>query len=611
MPRRAALGLVALAGLAGAALGGVVASYRPAPAPDPPPRRALSIRIPSDRELLDVAVSPDAGRIAYTAVTEGRSRLYVRRLDRFGATAVPGTDGASQPFFAPDGRSIGFFADGWLRTVSLDGDPGDERAADAETRAGGRDGTTAVCRLTGEPAGGAWDARGRIVFGGPGRSGLRQVPAAGGEPAALTVVDGENGETAHGWPHVVDERWILFTVGRRGRDPRLRILDRATGETRPLPLADGGGWFVEPSTVVFVRRGEVFAARLDLEAGPARRGPPAPRPVLRGAAGSAAGHRGLGRSRFAAARDGTLVFAPPAAGGGNRLVWVDRAGRSEPLDGVAARHQTPRLSADGRRAAFSTVTAILRRDLWLLDLATGNRRRMTAEAGDNHSPAWSPDGAALTFASSRTGLQRLFRLRVRTGDVSGLPVGGDQRTPGSWSPDGRRLAFHELRPDRLRDLWTWRDGAGEAAQPWLATGANERAPAFSPDGRWLAYVSDADPRDGDQVYVRPADETAAGRAVRVTPAGGAEPVWDRSGGALFYRRGRSLYRVEIDAGGAPAADPRRLFDGAFVRDPPGNLPAYDAAPDGGRFLMLAPAGRVDVVHVLTGWRPAVFPSRTD
>lgn len=610
MPRRAVLGLVALAGLAGAALGGFAASRRPAPPPEPTPRRGLSIRIPADRELLDVAVSPDAGRIAYTAVTEGRSRLYVRRLDRFDTTAVPGTDGARQPFFSPDGRSVGFFADGWLRTVSLDGDPGDGRAAEAKTRAGGRAGTTAVRRLTGEPAGGAWDARGRIVFGGPGRSGLLQVPAEGGEPAALTVVDAENGETAHGWPHVVDERWILFTVGRRGRDPRLRILDRATGETRPLPLADGGGWFVEPSIVVFARRGEVFAARLDLEAGPEPRGPPAPRPVLRGAAGSAAGYRGLGRSRFAAARDGTLVFAPPAAGG-NRLVWVDRAGRSEPLDGVAARHQTPRLSSDGRRAAFSTVTAILRRDLWLLDLATGSRRRMTAGAGDNHSPLWSPDGATLTFASSRTGLQRMFRLRVRTGAVSGLPVGGDQRTPGSWSPDGRRLAFHELRPDRLRDLWTWRDGAGEAAKPWLATGANERAPAFSPDGRWIAYVSDADPRDGDQVYVRPADETAAGRAVRVTPAGGAEPVWDRSGGALFYRRGRSLHRVEIDAGGAPAADPRRLFDGAFVHDPPGNLPAYDAAPDGERFLMLEPADRADVVHLLTGWRAAVFPSRTD
>ena len=610
MSRRAALGLVALAGLLGAAAGGFVASRRPAPPADPAPRQALSIAIPPDRALLDIAVSPDAGRIAYTAITDGRSRLYVRRLDRFETEAVPDTEGATQPFFAPDGSAIGFFADGWLRTVSLDG--GHEALDGArQARDDSRETATFVCRVTGEPAGGTWDAAGLIVFGGPGRSGLLQAPAAGGEPVALTAVDAENGETAHGWPHVIDERRILFTVGREGRDPRLSVLDRETGETRPLLLADGGGAFVEPSTFVFARRGEIFAAGIDFNPGEERRGARSPRPVLQGAASSAAGYRGLGRSRFAAARDGTLVFVPPpATGGNNRLVRVDRAGRSEPLDDVVARHQTPRISPDGRRVAVAAVTAILRRDLWLLDLTTGIRRQLTADAGDNHSPLWSPDGATLTFASSRTGLQRLFRLRVGDLDVSGPLVGGDQRTPGSWSPDGRRLAFHELRSDRLRDIWTWRDGAGDEATPWLATEANERAPAFSPDGRWIAYVSDGDTREGDQVYVRAADETADGPANRITPAGGTEPVWEKSGGALFYRQGRSLYRVAIDAGGRPRAEPEHLFDGVLLGDPLGNLPAYDVAPDGERFLMLELASRADVIHLLTGWRTAVFPPET-
>ena len=555
------------------------------------------------------AVSPDAGRIAYTAIENGRSRLYVRRLDRFETEVVPGTEGAGQPFFAPDGAAVGFFADGWLRTVSLDtedGDDGDD--GDEAARRGDRGGITAVGRVTGEPAGGAWDARGRIVFGGPGAAGLLEVPAAGGEPAALTVVDAENDETAHGWPQVIDDRWILFTTGRRGRDSRLGLLDRETGETRPLHLADGGGWFVEPSTVVFVRRGEIFAAGLDLDIGEERRGTPSPRPVLRGASGSAVGHRGLGWSRFAAARGGALAFVPPPANGGNnRLVWVDRTGRSEPVDDVAARHQTPRISPDGRQVAISAVTAILRRDLWLLDLATGNRRQVTAEAGDNHSPLWSPDGATLTFASSRTGLQRLFQLRMRNGEVSGPLVAGDQRTPGAWSPDGRRLAFHELGPDRLRDIWTWRAGRGGEATPWLATTANERAPAISPDGRWIAYVSDAETHEGDQVYLRSADTTADGAAIRITPAGGTEPVWERAGGALFFRRGRSMYRAGIDAGGAPPTEPEHLFDGGHLGDPLGNLPAYDVSPDGERFLMLEPAGRAPIVHLLTGWRTTVFP----
>ena len=605
MSRRAALALVVLAGLTGAFLGGFVVSRRPAPPPEPPGRQALSIPIPAGRELLDVVVSPDARHIAYTAVADGRSRLYLRRLERFETEVVPDTEGARQPFFAPDGSALGFFADGWLRTVALEADDGDEGAG--EPGEGTPDSATAVCRVNGEPAGGAWDPDGTIVFGGPGTSGLQRVPATGGEPVALTVVDTGN-ESAHGWPHIVDERWILFTAGRRGRDPRLTLLDRETGETLPLLLADGGGWAVEPATVVFVRRGEVFAASLPLDAGVDTRGTPSPRPVLRGAAGSAVGYRGLGRSQFSAARDGTLVFVPPpSTGGDNRLVWVDGTGRAEPLDGVAARHQTPRISPDGRQVAVSAVTTFLRRDLWLLDLAAGNRRQITTEAGDNHSPLWSHDGGTLTFASSRTGLQRLFRLRVRTLEVSGPLLGGDQRTPGSWSPDGRRLAFHELRPDRLRDIWMWSAGTGDEPSPWLATDANERAPAFSPDGRWMAYVSDAGTRDGDQVYVRPAHETSDGPAIRITPAGGREPVWAKAGGALFYRRGQGLFRAILDDGGTPPGAPEHLFDGAYLGDPLGNLPAYDTAPDGERFLMLEPAGRTPRVHLLTGWQSTVFP----
>ena len=608
MSRRAALVLAAAAGLAGALLGGLAVSRRPAPPREPPARQALSIAIPEDRALLDLAVSPDGRLLAYTAVADGRVRLYVRRLGGFETRAVPGAEGARQPFFAPDGSAVGFFADGWLRTAPLGPPAGG--GPDEGPGAGGRGGTTAVCRVTGEPAGGAWDARGRIVFGAPGESGLRQVPAAGGEPAALTVVDTAAGETAHGWPRVVDERRILFTAGRRGRDPRLSLLDRETGETRPLLLADGGGWVVEPSTVVFARRGEIFAARLDLDAGGRRRGAPSPRPVLRGAASSAAGYRGLGRALFSAARGGALFFAPPpAAGSGNRLVRVDRRGRSEPLDGVAARHQTPRLSPDGRRAAVSVVTGFLRRDLWLLDLETGDRRRLTAEAGDNHSPLWSRDGTTLTFASSRAGPQRLFRLRARNPGVPAPLLGGDRRTPGSWSPDGR-LAFHELHPERRRDVLTWREGAARAA-PWLVTDANERSPAFSPDGRWIAYVSDAARGEGDQVYVRPAGETAGGAAFRVSPAGGTEPVWARSGRALFFRRGQGVHRVAVGGGAAPFSAPERLFDGAYLRDPAGALPAWDTAPDGGWFLMLEPAGRPAAVYVLTGWRAAVFPPGGD
>ena len=272
---------------------------------------------------------------------------------------------------------------------------------------------------------------------------------------------------------------------------------------------------------------------------------------------------------------------------------------------MAARHQTPRTAPNGRQAAFSATTAVLRRDLWLLDLDRGARRQLTRDAGDNHSPLWTRDGAALTFASSRTGLQRIFRLRAGSGEVSGPLFGGDLRAPGSWSPDGQRLAFHEVHADRARDIWIWRRG-GEP-EPWLATAANERAPAFSPDGRWLAYVSDAEHGDGDQVYVRAVDDDAV-PPLRVSPAGGTEPVWAPSEATLFYRRGRGLFRAAIaaDGSGRPAAGvPEHLFDGAFLADPLDNLPAYDVGAGSG-FLMLRPAGRPDTLHLLGGWQAAVL-----
>ena len=287
MSRRTTLALVSLAAVIGAIGGWAVARLLPNPPPPRPPTRALSFVVPAERDLLDIAVTADATRLAYTAVEDGRIHLFVRPFDRFEAIRVPDSAGATQPFFSPDGVSIGFFADGFLKTVPLDG-----AAAGA--------GATEVCPVPGTPAGAAWTDHDSIIFAGPGNTGLRQVRAAGGRPVALTTIDSDAGETAHGWPHVVDRRRIIYTVGRYGHDPRLTLLDLESGEQRPLLLADGGGYFVESGHLVYARRGEVFAAAVDFD-GSVRA--PSPRPVLNGAASSAAGYGRLGRSRLAAADD--------------------------------------------------------------------------------------------------------------------------------------------------------------------------------------------------------------------------------------------------------------------------------------------------------------------
>ena len=166
-------------------------------------KRQLSFRVPDDRQILDIAISPDHSLLAYTAIADGRTRLFLRPANRFEATEVLGSMGATQPFFAPDGLSIGFFANGFLKTTSIDSD---------------RRTPHTVCAVPGTPAGATWRTDDVIVFAGPGATGLREVTATGGTPVMLTTIDKEAGETAHGWPSVINDRFLLFTVGRRGYD---------------------------------------------------------------------------------------------------------------------------------------------------------------------------------------------------------------------------------------------------------------------------------------------------------------------------------------------------------------------------------------------------------
>ena len=567
------------ASVAGALVGALVvwALTRPGP-PEPPPTRALSITLPTDRQPFEWAIAPDGETLVFVAIAEGRARLYHRPLDRFAAEPIAGTEGATQPFFSPDGVDVAFFADGRLKRVPVSG--GD---------------ATAIAPTSGIPVGGSWGPDDRIVFGVLDGGGLRAVAAGGGAVQPLTTLDDTMGELAHGWPHhFTDGRRLLFTSATPNRDPRLVLLDMESGERQQLVPADGGGQVLGPRTIVYSRHGEAFALQLD----PADHSPlGGPRPLFDGVRGSAAGHRQLGRTTLAATEEGTLVYTPESRVGAadNLLVWVDRQDEAEPLDGVGAPHQVPRLSSDGSLVAFARRSNVLARDLWVYDIDAAARRQLTRRTGDNHSPRWSEDVRALTFASSRGGPQRIYRLdlsaRLDTSDpdVAEVLVDGDGRTPGGWSAD--TLYFHQL-GDRSRDIWRWRTGHSE---PLVATDADERAPTASPSGRWLAFVSDT--AGGDDVYVQP---LPTGTPIRISTGGGSEPVWSRDGVELFFRHGRELWSQPFDGDG-PAGPSRRLFDGGFLTDPGGSQSAYDVHSDG-RFLMLRPASAATELRIVTGLR---------
>ena len=546
--------------------------------------QALAIPVPADQQIIDIAIDPHGTTVAYTAVVDSRVRLFLRRLGQFTAERVPGTDGAAQPFFAPDGRQLAYFADGALKRVRLDGgDP------------------VEICPVPGATAGGTWTPDDQIVFAPLGGHGLPSVSADGGPPRSLTELNDQEAEVAHGWPHVLPAgRSLLFTIGRSGRNPRLALLSLQSGERRGLVPAEGGASWVAPGHVVYARQGDVFAFEVDTETFSVSR---APRVVADTVLSSAAGYERLGHSSVAVARDGTLIYVPASqATADTTLVWVDRQGHVTRLDEVTAPHQTPRISPDGEQIVVTIRTDPFARDLWLYDTIANERRRLTGGAGDNHAPLWSPNGRQLTFASSRDGPQRIFRMNAAGGQMPETLVFGDARTPGSWSPDGRMLFFHEIHPDRARDIWTWSVDDGESAR-LIATMANERAPALSPDGRWLAYVSNDE--EGDQIYIQPHPGT--GPRQRISSAGGTEPVWSPDGTELFYRRGPEVHVVTIDQGRGTATRATRLFDDLSVTDPDGNLPAYDVSADGSHLLMLRPAADVGVLHLLRNWASIVWP----
>ena len=576
------------------AIASVLATWlltRPAPV-EPAPMQALSIALPDDHTFVEAALSPDGTKLVYAAIAGGRVQLFLRSLDTFRVEPLAGTENATQPFFAPDGSRVGFFSSGFLRWMALDGS-----------------GPIDVTTISGETAGATWGPDGQIVFAPLGGRGLQSVSvdSSGNEAAALvtaiTELDEDAGEISHGWPvWLPGQESLIFTVGREDLDPRLAWMALDSVERELLTPVDGSAYYLDSGHLVYARRDEIFAMPVDpVEhevTGPARL-------VASGVASSSVGYERLGQSSLVAARTGRLVYASEAdSPTDNLLTWVDRDGSTTDVDGVAASHQTPRVSPDGVQIAMTIQGGVFGRDLWTHDIATGERRRLTQEAGQNHSPVWSEDGRWITFASNRDGPQRIYRVMAGTDSRLETLLFGDGRTPGSWSPADGDLFFHELQHGRGRDIWVWTRRSGEG-RVLLGTNANERTPAISPNGRWLAYVSDTE--DGDQVYVRPQPGESD---TRVSLAGGVEPVWSRDGAELFYRSGRDLFSVAVNAESGELSSPRRLFAGVFVSDPGGNVPAYDVSIDGARFLMLRPNTRATALSVVDRWQSAVFTDQT-
>ena len=545
--------------------------------PQPQPLR-FTVPVADDRILSSFAVSPDGEQFVYSAESagDGRRHVFLGRLARDTEVdrELANTAGGSTPFFSPDGASLAYFSEGaiWRRSLSGSGAP--TRVADAPT----------------ESAGGTWTADGRIVYAPLGNAGLMEVPAAGGTPVALTSLNQDEAELEHGWPHALPNGSIAFTVSQRGRDPHVEILSAGKQRTRlRVPIVGQVQW-VDTGHLVYSFLGNLMAVRFDPDEQEIQGVPVS---IAKGIQ-TTAGFGTLGRSGFAVSRTGTLAWlraGPDDAR--NRLVRVERDGTVAPMSAPADVLQSPRLSPDGRHLAVVARSGVMTRDIRVLDATKPDRIVRTIQGGDNQSPAWM-DRRRLTFGSNRDGLQKIYVVAV-DGTRPPSPLftvdATTARNPASWSRPPRVLGLYEIEPARLRNVLAYR--AGESIAPVIATAANERSPAVSFDGRWIAYISDASGRD--EVYASRLDRS--GPAMQLTNGGATEPMWAREG--LFYRAGeRVLVRALINGN---LAEPRTVFAGHFERDPGSNLAAYDVDPLGRFFIMLKSALKPREVRIVKNW----------
>jgi Tol biopolymer transport system component len=537
----------------------------------------------------DMALSPDGSTLVYggSDVQGTREQLRVRRIDRLESRVLEGVSGFA-PFFSPDGRWIGFYGAEQLMKVSIDG------------------GTPVPLGVSSNRAGAAdWGADNFIVYADltpQGTHGLFRISADGGTPQLVAALDGNSDDAYWLTPQSIDNgRVIICTVSRAvSSGPRFQVVavSVATGERRVVVDDAKHGLYLGDGVLVYLRDSGLFATRFDLN-----RLETTGAPV---AAWDNVFERERRRSWTYA--NGTLVYWPSWRVS-RRLVWVDRNGKQELLPMPPAMYQSPRVSPDGKRIAYSVAETAEYGDIWSHDLGTGDTVRLTSDHRSG-TPIWNTDGTAIIYSTLHSTGRDLMRLRLGIAAtpepipmVSGL-LQGASKEPLSWADNGRTLLVSQSGFDSQPLLWSVELNGARELKPVFArdmkTGKNSR---ISPNGRWIAYEAGNAQTD---VFVAPLQ--GGPPFWKVSSDGGALPVWSTSGRELFYRAGSRMMVVAVTPDGTfSSAEPRTLFEGRYFEADPGG-PNYDVARDDQRFLMVLSGDTdgPDRLNVVQGWKPELL-----
>jgi eukaryotic-like serine/threonine-protein kinase len=525
-----------------------------------------------------MALSSDGRFIVYSAVKENpgvedKPRLYLRRLDQLEAKPIAGTEGGSSPFLSPDDRWVGFWADAKLMKVPVEG------------------GVPAVLCDVPWPFGFSWGTDNQIVFAPGWNSGLSRISATGGMLENLTRPDRSKGEFAHRLPCCLPAgKRVLFTIMQHAWDmhPRVAVMDLATRKWRVLLEDAADARYVATGQLAFLRQGTLMVVPFDLNRLEVTGQPiPAVANIVQGL-NTKNTYTDTAAGQFSVSAAGSMVYTagglPPDSQ--NSLVWVDRQGKAETIAPFSVPFCSPRLSPDGQRIAYSTLG--MEWSAWIFDLNRGTATRLTSE-GLADWVIWSPDGLRVAFGWHKTGVRNIYLQPVDgSSPMERLRQSEYQQFPGSWSPDGETLAFVESHPENGGNKIYLLNVRNRQVTPYLNSRFNERSPEFSPDGHWIAYVSDESGRL--EVYVQPFP-VSQGRW-QISNEGGTEPLWARDGKELFYRsvtpgsQTSQAWSVDVQTGsGFSASRPRLLFEqsGYALRIP---IRGWDISPDGKRFLMV-------------------------
>jgi serine/threonine-protein kinase len=553
-----------------------------APQPTPPPVR-LTADIGADERLYTLygpaaILSPDGTRLAFVTAGSGgpTRRIYVRSLDQLQATALSGTENARDPFFSPDGQWIGFFADGKLKKISVQGGA-----------------AVTLCDALND-RGGSWGDDGTIVFAKDNTSALSKVSSAGGTPEPLTTLDEQAAEATHRWPQFLPgSQAVLFTASvstNNFEDAETVLYSIATQQRKTVLRGGFHARYVPSGHLVYMHEGTLFAVPLDLKR---LQTTSQPMPVLEGVFTTPGG----GGAQFSFSVTGSLVYVGGRPGGQNvSIYWMDRQGKFAPLRETPGDYRNPAFSPAGKRLALEIFDG-KRSDIWVYEWERDTLTRLTFAGEQNRWPLWTPDGQRITYSSQDKGeALNLWWIRADgAGDPQRLTESNRIEYARSWRPDGKVLAFRQSNPSTYLDILTlpmegdeesgWKPGE---PKPFVNSPFLEELAAFSPDGRWLAYTSQES--GASEVYVRPFP--GPGGKWQISTGGGNYAKWSPNGKELFYRTiedSKIMVVTYAASGDSFRADKPQLWSPGEFTDL-GNLGGgifnFDLHPDGQRFAVL-------------------------